>query len=338
MTIQDLIESGNYIDEFKKHKVIYRKYPKKGLLIAKRKYGCSYSPSEDWLNYCRGLVIDYINHKIVFLPPVKSSEILTRDEFLDTVENSYELVDGTMVNMFYYNDEWNLSTRSNIGCTNQWSKDINFKQMFDECKQFNTDDLDRECSYSFVMRHKKNRIISKISENKLYLVEIRKNNKLNRDCRLPEGCLLPEKSSQISGLKKGLTGYNGVIRYKWITNEHKFLDMIKPNTNNSCLNYLILRNSGYLTQYLKMFPEYRFEFNTYRNRLHDITKQLYEYYKHVFISKDLEKSDIPFVFRPLLYDIHGIYLQKKQGITWTDIKQYIHELEPKRLQFVINKL
>ena len=77
MDLEQLIKSGDYIDEFKKLKIIYRKYPELNLMIIKRKYGSPYSEDTPWLNYCRGLVIDYVNHKIVFCPPIKSKEIRT---------------------------------------------------------------------------------------------------------------------------------------------------------------------------------------------------------------------------------------------------------------------
>ena len=139
-------------------------------------------------------------------------------------------------------------------------------------------------------------------------------------------------------LTKGLTLYKDNIRYKWLTIEHKFIEMIKPNTNNPCLNYLTLRNSGHLTSYLKIFPEKRFEFNKYREKLHNITVIIYQYYTGVFIHKQIDKKDIPFALRPLLYEIHGLYLKDKQGISWERVKQYMYDLDPKRLQFVINNL
>ena len=82
-----------------------------------------------------------------------------------------------MVNLFHFNGEWLMSTRSNIGCKNQWQSDISFKDMFDECSpNFDFSALDNDYTYSFVMRHKKNRIIIPVEENELYLVEMRKNN------------------------------------------------------------------------------------------------------------------------------------------------------------------
>ena len=72
------------------------------------------------------------------------------------------------INLFNVNNEWLLSTRSNIGCTNKWSQDINFKEMFDECsKNLDYESLYKDHTYSFVMRHTKNKMISKIDKNEL---------------------------------------------------------------------------------------------------------------------------------------------------------------------------
>jgi len=339
--LQLLIENKTYLEDFKKERVIFRKYPDKGLMIIKRKYGLPYSDDEDklWLNYCRGLVIDYINHDIVFIPPAKSKEILTSDEFNDVINGSYsDLVDGTMINLFYHKNEWIPSTRSNIGCDNKWTQDMNFKDMFDECsKDLDYGILNKEYTYSFVMRHKKNRQTSPVDTNELILIEVY--HKLVKLDILPEnrGYKLVSDWTPPT-LKKGYSGFKDGLRYKWLTNEHKFIGMIQPNTNNPCLNYLTLRNSGHLTSYLKMFPEKRFEFEKYRKQLHGIIQLIYRYYCNVYIHKELNKQSIPFTLRPLLYEIHGHYLKDKQGISWTHIKQYIYNLDPKRLQFVINNL
>ena len=39
-------------------------------MIIKRKYGLPYNDEHPWLNYCRGLVIDYKENKVVFIPPI----------------------------------------------------------------------------------------------------------------------------------------------------------------------------------------------------------------------------------------------------------------------------
>jgi hypothetical protein len=351
MDLQQLIESGAYINEFKKLKIIYRKYPELNLMIIKRKYGSPYSENTLWLNYCRGLVIDYVNHKIVFYPPIKSKEIRSFKDFVDipTSSNYTELIDGTMINLFNYQGNWLQSSRSNIGCKNKWLSDINFSQMFSECSsKLDYNNFNKEYTYSFVMRHTKNRIITPIKENQLYLVEVRnKDNKVvlpipeceNNSYLVCKDIIRENLRENIfDHIYKGFTVTSNGIRYKWLTTECKFIEMIKPNTNNPLLNYLTLRNSGHLTNYLKLFPEERFKFNVYRNKVHELTRGLYQFYKNVFVYKQIEKTDIPFALNPLIYDIHGIYLKEKQGISWERIKQYIHELEPKKICFAINNL
>jgi len=336
MNIQQLITTKEYIDEFKRNKVVYRKYPALDLMIVKRNYGEPYSDDKPWLNYCRGLVVNYKTHELIFIPPVKAKEILTDTEFNDTISSTQELVDGTMVNLYYYRGEWITSTRSNIGCTNKWSQNINFKNMFEECSpELDYDTLHTDYTYSFVMRHIKNRITSPVSTNELVLVEVYHLGKRMETLPQNKGFRSPEK---IHYMSKGLTGYQGEYRYKWLTPEHKFVELIKPTTNNPCLNYLTLRNSGHLTAYLKMFPELRYVYDEYRTKLHDITQQIYQYYRNVFISKEIDKKDIPFVLKPILYEIHGHYLNTKQGISWEYVKQYMYDMAPKRIQFVMNHL
>ena len=114
--------------------------------------------------------------------------------------------------------------------------------------------------------------------------------------------------------------------------------MIKPNTNNPLLNYLTLRQSGYLVNYLQVFPEFRHKFNLYRDQVHSLTNLLHEFYLNVYVYKQIDKKDIPFGLKPLTYELHGIYLQTKKGISIRHVKDYIYELDPKRLCFVLNKL
>ena len=335
MELQTWLNENDYISEFKRNKVSFRKYPEKQLMIVKRKYGSSYNEDKEWLNYCRGLVINYQTNKVILIPPVKAIEVRQVEELPMSPVN---LVDGTMVNLFYHNNEWLTSTRSTIGCTSKWSNSMDFMEMFNDCSSnLEYEKLNNEYTYSFVLRHKKNRITTPVHTNCLILVEIY--HKLTRLNTLPKNkgyiCVddwIPDK------LIKGLTGYFNNQRYKWLSPEHKFIEMIKPNTNNPCLNYLMLRKSGHLTSYLQLFPESRFEFDDYRKKLHQLTKIIYNYYINVFIKKTIDKQDIPYSLNPVLYEIHGIYLKTKQGISWSNVKQYMYELEPKRIQFILNKL
>jgi hypothetical protein len=348
MELQTFItENKDYVDIFKKEGLKVIKY--KDLFLVKNYYDkpLSYTNETDyWKMYCRGAIIDSKNNKVICLPPVKSVEYDTISDdssYLGT-EIQY-LIDGTMINLFYH-EEWLLSTRSEIGGRNKWVNKKSFKQMFEECldKNFDYDKLDKDFCYSFVMRHKDNRNVSPIKENKLFLVEaydLKKNERLN----LTKVNLDIEKINSISFNDlidfntyeiKGYTIKYENKRYKKINPLFEKVKDLKPNMNNDFLNYIELRKNGNLKDYLQYFPEYSKSFNDYRNKIHILSNELYNNYKNCYIFKNTEKKNIPYHLKPLTEDIHKIYLENKNPIRWNDIKNYIHSLPSKKLMFAIN--
>ena len=65
------------------------------------------------------------------------------------------------------------------------------------------------------------------------------------------------KKQSISRYSKGLTGIKDGVRYKWLTPEHKFIQMIVPN-KRPVITIFGIPYPGYLTPYLEIFPEKRF--------------------------------------------------------------------------------
>jgi hypothetical protein len=348
MELQSFIsENNNYSDLFKKEGLKVVKY--KNLLLVKNYYDkpLSYTDENDyWKMYCRGAVIDTLTNRVVCLPPVKSVEYDTISD--DSSYLGYEiqyLIDGTMINLFYCK-EWLLSTRSEIGGKNKWTDKKSFKQMFDECldKNFDYDKLDKDCCYSFVMRHKDNRNVSPIKENKLFLVEaydLNKNERLN----LAKVNLDIEKINNISFNDlidfnsyeiKGYTIKDGNKRYKKINPLFEKVKELKPNMNNDLLNYIELRKNGNIKEYLRYFPEYSKSFDEYRNKIHILSNELYNNYKNCYVFKKIERKEIPYHLKPLTDDIHRNYLNTKEPTSWSDIKNYIHDLPSKKLMFALN--
>ena len=348
MELQSFIsENNNYSDLFKKEGLKVVKY--RNLLLVKNYYDkpLSYSDENDyWKMYCRGAVIDTLSNKVVCLPPVKSVEYNTISDdssYLGT-EIQY-LIDGTMINLFYHK-EWLLSTRSEIGGKNKWTDKKSFKQMFDECldKNMDYDKLDKAYCYSFVMRHKDNRNVSPIKENKLFLVEaydLNKNERLNisninldieKIDNISFNDLIEFNSYEI----KGYTIKYGNKRYKKINPLFEKVKELKPNMNNDLLNYIELRKNGNLKDYFKYFPEYSKQFDEYRNKIHNLSNQLYNNYKNCYVFKKKERKEIPYHLKPLTDDIHKKYLNSKVPTSWSDIKNYIHSLPSKKLMFALN--
>ena len=348
MELQSFIsENNNYSDLFKKEGLKVVKY--KNLLLVKNYYDkpLSYTDENDyWKMYCRGAVIDTLTNKVVCLPPVKSIEYDTISDDSSYIGSEIQyLIDGTMINLFYHK-EWLLSTRSEIGGRNKWTDKKSFKQMFEECLDNNMDydKLDKDCCYSFVMRHKDNRNVSPIKENKLFLVEaynLNKNERLN----ISKINLDIEKINNISFNDlidfnsyeiKGYTIKDGNKRYKKINPLFEKVKDLKPNMNNDFLNYIELRKNGNLTEYLKHFSEYSKQFDEYRNKIHKLSNELYNNYKNCYVFKKIERKEIPYHLKPLTDDIHRNYLNTKEPTSWSDIKNYIHSLPSKKLMFALN--
>ena len=348
MKLQSFIsENNNYSDLFKKEGLKVAKY--KNLLLVKNYYDKPLSYTDEnnyWKMYCRGAVIDTLTNKVVCLPPVKSVEYdtISGDSSYLGSEIQY-LIDGTMINLFYHK-EWLLSTRSEIGGRNKWTNKKSFKQMFEDCldKNFDYDKLDKDYCYSFVMRHKDNRNVSPIKENKLFLVEaynLNKNERLN----LTKVNLDIEKINNISFNNlnqfnsyeiKGYTIKDGNKRYKKINPLFEKVKDLKPNMNNDFLNYIELRKNGNLKEYLRYFSEYSKSFDEYRNKIHKLSNELYNNYKNCYVFKTIERKEIPYHLKPLTDDIHRNYLNTKEPTTWSDIKNYIHSLPSKKLMFALN--
>ena len=355
MELQTFINSHNdYLSEFKKHKFKINSY--KGLKIISYSYQNppKYNDlSDHWKMYCRGVVINSDN-KIICLPPIKSIELPDKNDIPESNNLEYEyLIDGTMINLFYYNNEWIISTRSEIGGYNKWNLKKSFRTMFDECSNIDYDLLDKNCSYSFVMRHIENRNVSPIKNNQLFLVEVYHYN--NNDIqRLPKSKYLQNDYSINESYSnkdlfmknfsqpiipysfKGFTIKDNNKRYKWINPYFNEIKNLKINMNNHCLNYIELRKNGNLKKYLRYFPEHQHLFDIYREKIHNLSNELYKFYKNVFIYKKTDKKNIPYHLKPFIYDIHKIYLQSKKPTQWDDIKQYIHHIPSKKLIFSLN--
>jgi len=344
--ISEFRKLGFKINTFKDLKIISYPYDKKPL----------YKSNLDFYKlYLRGAIINKEN-KIICLPPVKSFEINDNSNNSTGNEIVYEtLLDGTMINLFYHNDKWLISTRSEIGGYNKWQNKKSFRQMFDECCNLDENILDKTISYSFVMRHKENRNITPIYDNILILVEAYKYNqdKIERldisqfkhfNCEVVD-----QYSSKDEFMKfyegpvipyyiKGYTIKSGLYRYKWLNPYFEEVKNLKINMNNHLLNYIELRRNNNLKKYLRYFPEHIHLFNNYKNKIHQLSNELFNIYKNVYIHKTLNKDDTPYYLNPLIYDIHGKYLSTKQPTTWQTIKDYIHIMPIKKLAFAINYL
>lgn len=300
---------------------------------------------------CRGLVGRIDNLSLVCLPPIKSEKL---EQFTNNINwediEIEEFVDGTMINMFYYNEEWLISTRSKIGANCRWIGKKNFDILFSESNgDLDWDLLDKQCYYTFVLTHPENRIVKEYSEPSLVLVQVGrvldgKNELLElRDQNI--GIPTPT-TYNINNLNEaivftnnqtydfqGLVLKNGNRRSKIRNAKYNYARSLKSNTNNLCFLYFYLKKNMFDYDYLKFYPEHKEYFEKYNNNFEDLVTRVFENYKNYHMMKKISIQDMPFRLRPLCYEIHGIYLSRKENITPEHVKNYLVSLPIPRILF-----
>ena len=365
MELQTFINNDtNYKETLKTNGTRVKNINKYDLTLIKYPYDKAVN-TDSFERYCRGAIIDNKTNKLICIPPPKSKNYINLEEINQELhENTtpiiQELNDGTMINLFYHNEEWLLSTRSEIGCNNKWNNKKSFKTMFKECSSQYTDGIDynklnkRHC-YSFTMIHTENRNISHINENMLILVEEYDLDTLQMVELQPITCETSYNGYQVqinyptnnileylemaknntNFSWKGLTiKYNGK-RMNYINPAFNYVKELKINNINPLYNFIHLKKENKLNEYISYFPEYIELFTNFENKYKMFVSELYSSYTKNHITNELETKDIPFQLKPLVYELHGHYLNTGDKINHQQIIEYIATLDCKRLTFVL---
>lgn len=354
---------NNYKDILKNNGFNVKNFSKYNLTLIKYPYDKEIN-TNNWEKYCRGIIINNDTNKIVCIPPIKAKNYINFDEINNEIGNSeqpliiQDLDDGTMINMFYHNNEWIISTRSGIGCNNKWENKKPFKTLFTECSQvyrngINLELLNKDHCYSFVMQHNENRNISYVNENRLILVEEYDLNNyqqvdISHYTDIDNGFQIssyhnPSNIQEyLNNMKnnphfswKGTTIKYNNKRMNYINPLYTYVKDIKINNNNPLYNFVKLKKENKIDEYLYYFPEYTNIFNEYQNKTNSFIKDLYDNYVKKNITKEIVVEDIPYQLKPLVYELHGYYLETKNKINNQKILDYISQLDEKRLTFVI---
>ena len=81
-------------------------------------------------------------------------------------------------------------------------------------------------------------------------------------------------------------------------------------------------------------------FNIYQNQLYRWTEELYNQYIDCFIVKEKKLKDAPFEFKPILYEIHGEYINflksNNKKVTFSYIKEFVKQIPIPKLMFSLN--
>jgi hypothetical protein len=106
------------------------------------------------------------------------------------------------------------------------------------------------------------------------------------------------------------------------------------NHNDKFLNYISLRQKRLLKEYLKYFPEDSDLFERYREEFNNVKTILYQRYVSRYIKKEITNKEIEYSLKPLIYELHGHYLNTHEKINIKIVSDYLHNLDGKKIMFI----
>jgi len=277
-------------------------------------------------------------------------------------------------------NSWEIATRSSVGGRTCFFMEDGFKEentfsyMFNEvCTSIGLDlnDLNKKYMYSFVIQHPRNRIVKLIKNMALYLVSvyhIESDNTIqvvpiNNDIEqfgLKSNTVnivesVPLKSNNdLTSCRESMASMNtpydnvGVMiknnlgeRYKFRNPTYEHVRQLRGNQPKLQYQYLMLRQSGKMTEYLRYYNEHKNPFNEFRNMIHAYTNELFTNYIRCYIKKEKELKEFPEKFKTHMFAIHHeMYLKllrpNNEYVNKDVVIRYFNGLHPSKQMFILN--
>lgn len=316
-------------------------------------------------------VIVYDSKVVCFAPPksLSAEQFMTKYPLKLKEDNiiAEEFVEGTMINVFSHCGKWVISTRSTIGANVSFFKketSKTFHDMFMEACHFQFETLNPDYCYSFVLQHSENRIVVPVKNPRLYLVavyeirdgtvteqkmnEVRKNNLPG--IKFPEIYTFSNYSELIEKYASPNTPYNimGVVvknmgtgeRTKFRNPMYEEVRQLRGNQAKLQYQYLTLRHSGKLSEFLKYYPETKHEMSKFRDQVHMFTNNLHKNYISCYVNKENPLNTYPHQYKTHMYKLHEHFINdlrpKKLYITNSEVIKYVNNLHPQLLMYCLN--
>ena len=277
---------------------------------------------------------------------------------------------------FGVNGCWQIATRNTIGANVSFYKGSKktFNNMFMEAcaaNNFNLNTLNSQYCYSFVLQHPENRIVIPFKHPQLYLVSvyeiIQKNDEIivqEQDIdnvkahglwhitsiKFAEKYQFTKYSDLINQFASPNTPYDvvGIIiknkdtgeRFKIRNPTYEQVRQLRGNQPKLQYQYLCLRNSGQLPEFLKYYPETKADMSKFRDEVHMFTKNLHENYVSCYVKKEKPLIKFSPQYRTHMFKIHAIFLnelrEKKLFVSDRVVMKYVNELPPSLLMYSLN--
>ena len=333
--------------------------------------------SNDTIRKTRGIIMDKQTKKIISYPIEGKISLDTFKKKVDwddiVIEES---IDGTLINMYYYNNKWNYSTNSTLHAKCYWNSKRSFKELFVETLELynlNKELLNKNYTYSFILCHPETRNVSVYNKPKIYHVLSRnidtgKEVSLNLHIPKPKILKLDDINkinchsykdlftycSSLPYNKEGVMLFSKDRLYRTKIKGKKHIMVRTIRGNHSNITYTILESIRYNTnnrthKLLKYFPEYIDTYNTINKKLQMLGTEILHEYTEIKKNKNRDFRHT-YKYNKAIKELHHqyIYLIKsykpsihnyKPNINSKKITHYIHkEMDISYLVYLLSTL
>ena len=291
--------------------------------------------SNDRIRKTRGIIIDKKTKKLVSYP-------LEGKILLDTFKSNIawddvvieESIDGTLINMYYYNNKWNYSTNSTLHAKCYWNSKRSFKELFIETLElynFNKKLLNKNYTYSFILCHPETRNVTAYNKPKIYHVlsrNIDTGKEISLNLHIPKPKILKLDTinkincysykdlftycSSLPYNKEGIMLFskNRLYRTKIKGKKHIMVHNIRGNHTNS--TYTIVEAIRYnsnnrIHKLFKYFPEYIDHYNKIKNKIDILSTELLQEYTEIKKKKNKHFRNT-YKYNKAVKELHAQYI------------------------------
>lgn len=300
------------------------------------------------INECRGIILDKNTNNIVCYGLNKMSKDFDKTKLSECIVE--DAIDGTQIRLYYFEDKWVVTTaRCFTAERSRWNYVKSYLELFNDVKHLiDFSKLNKENTYTFILRHIENRIVEEITENTLYHIHTR-NNKTLEEVEEDIGVKKPTtyKFDSFEDLEHELNyfTYNNmgyVIRYEnkrymFHSKEYDEIKELKGNNYNIKYHYFDLKKKNKLEDFLIYFPEYKILFEEVVKEFISLCEKIHSLYLQKFIKKEIEFKDMEKEFTHIVYHLHGIYRETGNKTTIGVVRDYINILHPGYILKLIKK-
>jgi hypothetical protein len=295
----------------------------------------------------RSTIYDASDNLVCFSPPKSDAYSVFKTNIPMEKVQVTEFVDGTMINVFYHDGVWRIATKSVVDADCRYYSDApTFAEMFYEALgEIKLDSLEKSLTYSFVLQHPKNRIVTRIQTPNLYLIrcykiighvvyEIDDPTPFQRpqtfafaDYEALENAL-SEKSYEFQGFMLK----SGTMRAKLRNPRYNEVRELRGNTPSLRFHILTLRQEGKCHQFSRFYPEFNKDVVHCDREVTRIVNLFYASYLDCFVKKERRMAELNKHVGYHVYQLHGLYLKTRPvPIHKARVREYVESLAASQL-------